>query len=361
MRSDAPGFRRRSRFSRYMREALETREPAHWEAMMKRFEGIDLRRHFRSRDQRIRVPDAAETGDILRRMGKLKPEDELNCGACGYDSCREHAAAIHKGLAESEMCLPYTIDRLNRTVDELAQSNRSLAQTQEALMQSERLASMGQLAAGVAHEVNNPLGVLLMYAHLLLDELDEKNRMREDVKMIAEQADRCRKIVAGLLNFARQSRVRREPTDMRELAESCRRCVVRPDTIEFRVRDDMSNPVASIDADQFLQVLTNLVSNAYHAMPDGGVLEIVTRDTPTTVIVEVRDTGTGIEPDIRGRIFEPFFTTKQMGKGTGLGLAVAYGIVKMHRGTIAVESNHDPALGPTGSVFRVEVPREEEG
>ena len=115
--------------------------------------------------------------------------------------------AINKGLAESEMCLPYTIEQLRRTIKELADSNRQLVSTQEALMQSEKLASMGQLAAGIAHEVNNPLGVVLMYAHLLLDDVKNNPALRDDLTMIAEQADRCKNIVAGLLHFARQNKV----------------------------------------------------------------------------------------------------------------------------------------------------------
>ena len=115
------------------------------------------------------------------------------------------------------MCLPHTIDQLRMALREVETSHVQLAATQEALVQSEKLASMGQLAAGIAHEVNNPLGVVLMYAHLLLDDCDPQSKMREDLVMIAEQADRCKKIVAGLLHFARQNKVVRIPNDLREL------------------------------------------------------------------------------------------------------------------------------------------------
>jgi hypothetical protein len=140
---------------------------------------------------------ASEDGEIkgiLQRMGKFTPEDELNCGACGYDTCREHAVAILKGLAESEMCLPYAIDQLKLTGDELAG-------TKVALKHAEKMAGMGQLAAGIAHEVNNPLGVVLMYAHTLLDERSEQDpELAEDLRTIAVHADRLQKIVAGLLD-----------------------------------------------------------------------------------------------------------------------------------------------------------------
>lgn len=350
-------FRRRAAVSDYARRKMNGFDLDTWRRDMSTYRTIDMTRRFAANDQRIPPPTETELRAILSRMGKEKPEHELNCGACGYDSCREHAVAIHKGLAESEMCLPYTIDRLNRTVDELARSNSDLASAQEALMQSERLASMGQLAAGVAHEVNNPLGVVLMYAHLLLDELKTESEHREDVVMIVEQADRCKKIVGGLLHFARQNRVLRQPTNVPRLVGHCLKMMPHPENVAVEVRDTMAEPVADLDADQITQVMTNLISNAYAAMPEGGTLQIETRDTPRAVTLTVRDTGSGIRPDLRSKVFEPFFTTKQMGKGTGLGLAVTYGIVKMHRGSIRLESNDDPAQGPTGTTFYVDMPR----
>jgi signal transduction histidine kinase/iron only hydrogenase large subunit-like protein len=359
-KSDAPVFRRRARVSRHVREIISRRPVEEWEAAMKLYSGLDLSRSYRNRDQRIDAPESEKIDHILRRMGKNSVEDELNCGACGYSSCREHAAAIHKGLAESEMCLPYTIDRLNETVRELADSNRELASTQEALMQSERLASMGQLAAGIAHEVNNPLGVVILYAHLLLEGLAEDSRLREDASMIAEQADRCKKIVSGLLHFARQNKVLREPVDMRQIVARSIRAVVRPRNIKVEVDDRMEEPVAEVDADQLIQVLTNLFSNAYAAMPDGGVLGVEMTDSADRVVMKIRDTGTGIPAANLPKIFEPFFTTKQIGKGTGLGLAVAYGVIKMHCGDIRVESNADRAAGPTGTTFIIELPRKEQ-
>jgi signal transduction histidine kinase/Fe-S-cluster-containing hydrogenase component 2 len=359
MHSQEPVFRRRAHLSRSVREQIKQRDRAEWEKALKDFAHLDLTRQYSNQDQRLAAPDDRAVTDILNRMGKFRAEDELNCGACGYHSCREHAVAIHKGLAESEMCLPYTIDKLNTTVNELEDSHKELASTQEALMESERLASMGQLAAGIAHEVNNPLGVVLMYAHLLLDDLNEDSSHHKDAQMIAEQADRCKKIVAGLLHFARQNKVLREATNLIELVEKGARAVVKAENVELSVQHDLTDPHAEIDGDQMLQVLTNLVSNAYAAMPDGGQLNIATSDTEQTVTIAVRDTGTGISPENRAKIFEPFFTTKQIGKGTGLGLAVSYGIVKMHCGQISMESNDNPADGPTGTTFTVELPRRE--
>lgn len=353
-------FRRRASVSEHVRRRLGEFDRKQWLSDIAKFRDLDLTRRFAPNDQRAKVPTEHDLKAILTRMGKEKPEDELNCGACGYATCREHAVAIHTGLAESEMCLPYTIDRLNRTVEELAYSNKDLAETQEALMQSERLASMGQLAAGIAHEVNNPLGVVLMYAHLLLEQMDDKSRLRGDAMMIAEQADRCRKIVSGLLHFARQNRVLREPADVRAVVERSCKLVIRPPNIDLVIAHDLENPVAEIDSDQIIQVFVNLINNAYAAMPTGGVLKISTSGTASNVSISFADTGIGIPPENKSKIFEPFFTTKQIGSGSGLGLAISYGIIKMHRGNIRLESNNDPSAGPTGTVFSVDLPRKDE-
>ncbi len=358
MSTDAPLFSRRSQVSRYVRERLAGTDEDLGPDRLAEFDDLDLTRSYTPSDQRLAVPFEEEIHQIMARMGKFKPEDELNCGACGYDTCREHAVAIFKGLAENEMCLPNTIDRLRSTIEELAKSNKDLADVQEALMQSEKLASMGQLAAGIAHEVNNPLGDVLMYAHLLLDECEENSMLREDLSMITEQADRCKKIVSGLLHFARQNKVIPHAVDLRKLIERSVKAVNVPKNIKVTVTNDLKEPIVELDPDQFMQVLTNLISNSVSAMPDGGALKITTTDEENRVKLAVSDTGVGILPENIKKIFDPFFTTKQIGKGTGLGLAVTYGIVKMHRGDISVESNADRQAGPTGTTFTVSLPRQ---
>jgi len=348
--NQSPLFSRRSHVSRYVRARMEGFDRGRWQASLDSLADLDLHRRFTANDQRVPVPGGEELNRILARLGKFKSEDELNCGACGYDTCREHAIAIYKGLAESEMCLPYTIEQLRTTVAELVSAR-------EALMQSEKLASMGQLAAGIAHEVNNPLGVVLMYAHLLLEECDRDSALRGDLSMIASQADRCKKIVAGLLDFARQKEVRRKRTNVCEIVEQSLKDSRVPGRIRTGVVCDVADPHAELDADQFTQVLTNLISNAVAAMPEGGDLTLQVAGDDGRVCFIVSDTGSGIPPGNVKRIFDPFFTTKPIGKGTGLGLAVTYGIVKMHYGDIEVESNADPSTGPTGTTFTVSIPR----
>ena len=177
--------------------------------------------------------------------------------------------------------------------------------------------------------------------------------------MITEQADRCKKIVSGLLNFARQNKLVRHPADLRQLVDRAMRGIQIPEGIAIKIEHDLDDPSADVDRDQIVQVLTNLVTNAAAAMEGSGTLTIRTTGDDVRVRMSVSDTGVGIPPENLKKIFEPFFTTKQMGKGTGLGLAVTYGIVKMHSGDIRVQSNADPVQGPTGTTFTVTLPRHE--
>ncbi len=216
---------------------------------------------------------------------------------------------------------------------------------------------MGQLAAGIAHEVNNPLGVVIMFAHLLLEDLPADDKRREDLQTIVENADRCKKIVSGLLHFARQNKVTPALTDVCELVDEVARLTIVPANVTLEVEHGAPEQAAEVDRDQIAQVLTNLISNALAAMPDGGRLTLRTDGDADSVRIAVADTGVGIPEENRASIFTPFFTTKPVGKGTGLGLAVTYGIVKMHRGQIEVASNANPAKRPTGTTFTVNLPR----
>ncbi len=359
IRNSLPLFNRRRLVQLHVCNRMESLDQWHWQENLRRSQNLDLSRGFEADDQRTPLPEADQLQEVMARIGKDSPKDQLNCGACGYDTCREHAVAICKGLAENTMCLPYTIDRLYGAVREVEASNRQLAEAQDALIQSEKLASMGQLAAGIAHEVNNPLGVVLMYSHLLLDACPDDNSLRSDLTMITEQADRCKKIVAGLLHFARQNKVVRYPADVRDLVDRALRAIRLPEDVEVRVEHPLTDPIAEVDRDQIVQVLTNLISNAVAAMETGGTLTVRTSEAAEQVVLSVIDTGTGIPEENMKKIFDPFFTTKPMGKGTGLGLAVIYGIVKMHCGDIRVQSQADSAAGPTGTTFTVVLPRRE--
>ncbi len=320
---------------------------------------INMAVSFENDDHRLPAPSDDEIKAILKRLGKRTPEDELDCEACGYKTCREHAIAIHKGLAENEMCLPFTIERLKDSLEEVRVSHDQLEETKQALFNAEKLASMGQLSAGIAHEINNPLGVILLNAKIMLDFMDNKSEDYEDIKLIVEQAERCKKIVSGLLDFARKNKVIPQVVDILAFIKNCMRSVITADNVMINVDSSAINdPVFEFDKDQMTQVFTNLIVNATEAMqPKGGKIDITLTDTPDQLRISVADNGPGIPEEYRNKIFEPLFTTKQIGKGTGLGLAVTYGIIKMHHGQITLKSNTDPDAGPTGSEFIISIPR----
>ena len=318
---------------------------------------LDLSRSFKRDDQRINVSSEDEIEKVLFQMGKFSQQDHLDCGACGYDTCLSHARAITQGLAEVEMCLPYSIDTLHHTIHKLADSNHKLLSVEQALRQSEKLAHMGQLSAGIAHELNNPLGVVIMYSNLLLEESGDNQQLKEDLELIVEQAGRCKSIVGGLLNFARKNQVKYSRTDLEELMRISTTSMIFPDNITFIMENHLSNPFAEMDKEQMVQVITNLLKNGMEAMPNGGALTVNLSDSHDWVIIKIRDEGTGIAPGDLEKVFEPFYTTKGIGKGTGLGLATTYGIVKMHRGEVDVKSNTQPEKGPTGTEFTIKLPR----
>ncbi len=353
-------YNRRALVSRYANSKMNDTEQQNWKEEFDKYSLLNLSVTYKPEEKKIDISVNCDVSEILASMGKTTKKDQLDCGACGYESCIEHAIAIKNGLAEVEMCLPYTIEKLHKSVLDLALSNEKLTSMRQALKQSEKLAHMGQLSAGIAHELNNPLGVVIMYSNILLEEASADDPVKEDLKLIVEQAGRCKKIVGGLLNFARKNQVNHQQTVMRELVDHSLASLIVPANINIDITDNMTDPEAMLDTEQMTQVITNLVKNAFEAMPGGGTITILLEDTLSDVSLIISDTGTGIKDEDKAKIFEPFFTTKGIGHGTGLGLATAYGIVKMHKGQITVESNIDPSKRPTGTSFKIVLPRRKE-
>jgi two-component system NtrC family sensor kinase len=207
------------------------------------------------------------------------------------------------------------------------------------LVETERLAAVGELVAGVAHEVNNPLSSISAFAQLLLQDATLTADQQESVEVVHAEALRASQVVRDLLAFARRSAPRREPVELGQVAERALRLrgyqlASQNVRAEVALPDDL--PAVLGDARQLQQVVLNLVTNALQAMPDGGLLRMTARDDGQTVALEIADTGSGIPAPARPHIFEPFFTTKDEGEGTGLGLSVSYGIVAAHGGTLAL-------------------------
>ena len=357
MSKGAQKFTRRTLVGDYVKNKIERNNFGLWQENIEKLSDVDLTQKFAVVDRRIPEPEKEQIEKVLREMGKNSEKDHLNCGACGDDTCVEHAIAISEGLAEIEMCLPYAIEKLHHSIDELHQSNEKLASAQMALKQSEKLASMGQLSAGIAHELNNPLGVITMYSNILKDEAPQDDPIRKDLELIVEQANRCKNIVGGLLNFARKNQVRLSETDFNKFVQKSIASIIKPDSITVNFESSLEDPIVMIDQDQMMQVLTNLEKNAVEAMPNGGNINISLSGNASSVEINLSDTGVGIPKENMEKIFTPFFTTKEIGKGTGLGLPLIYGIVKMHKGQISITSNAIPEEGPTGTNFKITIPR----
>ena len=241
----------------------------------------------------------------------------------------------------------------------LAQSFNSMVETlrttEQQLIQSEKLASVGQLAAGVAHEINNPLGTILLFSDIMRRELPSDDPRRDDVTMIIDEATRCKTIVSDLLNFARQNEVLAQTTDVNALlTDTIDEITIQPVFDHVKIVSQLDAFLPSIQADpaQLREVFVNLMTNAAEAMEGGGSLTITTASAEDEMVkIAFQDTGCGIPEQNLSKIFTPFFTTKAIGKGTGLGLAIVYGIIKMHRGQIYVESE----VG-VGSTFTITLP-----
>jgi hypothetical protein len=225
---------------------------------------------------------------------------------------------------------------------------------EEQLQHTEKMASVGLLAAGVAHEVNTPLAGISSYTQLLRGQLDEQDPRQQVLEKIEKQSFRAAKIINGLLNFSRSSGTEFDRVDVNKvLADVLALVEHQLDGSRIRVRRELAERLPAIrgNENRIQQVFFNLILNARDAMPSGGWLTLRTHADDETVVVEVGDTGHGIRREHIRRIYDPFFTTKGIGKGTGLGLSVSYGIVQEHGGAIFVES--DPG---TGTTFQVALP-----
>jgi signal transduction histidine kinase len=223
------------------------------------------------------------------------------------------------------------------------------------LRRTERLASIGQLAAGIAHEINNPLSIVLGYTKMLRQDASEPS-LREDLDIISSNAGMCKKIVEDLLNFSRQSKTRNSLVNLNETLESVLAVVEKnfsEDGVRIQRDFDPGLPQVVADVDKIRQVFMNLILNAFQAIQGSGVITVSSCSDAGRggARIVVFDTGSGIADDIRDAIFDPFFTTKEPGQGTGLGLSVSYGIIQEHKGDITVESE----IGK-GSTFTIWLP-----
>jgi two-component system NtrC family sensor kinase len=227
---------------------------------------------------------------------------------------------------------------------------------QKQMAQADKLASIGELSSGIAHEINNPLGIILGYTQLLLRGINPQSDQFDDLKTIEKHVKSCKAIVEDLLNFARTSSPQKENLDIHAVIEDAIGFVRHHSNLEeIQIETVFAAdlPSTRMDGKKIKQVLINLLMNAIHAVARRGTITITTglNDTATRITVTVSDTGSGIEKENLLRIFDPFFTTKPTGEGTGLGLSVSYGIIKGHGGNITVKSERGQ-----GAVFTLSLP-----
>jgi PAS domain S-box-containing protein len=309
--------------------------------------------------------------EMMRRMrsnqygppGKLNPTRISFTGKSGEEvPVNFSAAMITEGGQEIGSVGIFTDlrehERMRRELDDLRENERmrrELEEIQRQLVQAEKIASLGRLAAGVAHEINNPLAGVLIYADMLMKEIGGNQQWRQDLEEIISQTLRCKQIVARLLEFSRQSLDERVVFDVNEIIGHCVTLLQHQSLFHnVEIMQELESDLPQIlgNPGELEQVFTNLLINGADAMEGKGKITIISRSEPEAkkVLLEFSDTGPGIPLEIRGKIFEPFFTTKPVGVGTGLGLSVVYGVVQRHSGSIETEC---PPAGGTTFIIRL--------
>ncbi len=284
-------------------------------------------------------------GDLAHRV-KVNSKDEIGYLAESFNRMTVNLETANEKLIEWGKTLEKKVEE--RTIE--------LREMQAHLIQSEKLASLGKLAAGIAHEINNPLGGILIYSNLLLEDTGEKSPYYENLKKIVKETSRCKNIVRGLLEFARPKEPEMSLININEIVESSLSIMERQTLFQnIKIKKTYASDLPKIVADsaQLQQVFVNIILNAAEAMDGKGLLTLRTslNEDGSYMEVQFSDTGHGIKEEDKKRLFEPFFSTKEVGKGTGLGLAISYSIIQKHKGTIEVDSQ----IGK-GSTFTIRLP-----
>ncbi len=269
---------------------------------------------------------------------------ESACPGCpaymSIDSQRSHTAEIRSDTRYFQVST-FPISQTGAFI-EVIKDITDRKELEQRLMESVKLAGVGTLAAGVAHEINNPLSIILGFAQTMLKDLPHENELYKDLRIVEQEANRCAKVVKDLLTFARPGRIEKSETNLVELIQTCislLRHFIRKNEIAVEEQYSSELPRLWIDSKKIQQVFINILLNAIEAMPNGGRLKIGVDALPAegTFRIDISDTGLGIPEDYRTKIFEPFFTTKS-NKGTGLGLSICRSIIKEHLGSIGVNS-----------------------
>lgn len=321
-----------------------------------------------------KLPDIGGMG-MLRVMKGINPRMEVIMAAA-HSTIGISIGAIDEGAygyvakpfnaGEVKMIIRKALEKQkidgekSELTEHLRDVDKKLRETQERLIRSERLAMIGQVATNISHEIFNPLTTISGWVQLLLSETEEKSPRRGHLKNIEKEIKRITKLAQGLLSYSRRASSFKKPLNINGLIDETLALTEEQTMAQgVKIVKELSSglPLISADSDQLQQVLINLISNALDAMPHGGELKISTRihaphpSKGAGVEVRVQDTGYGIPEKEIGRIFEPFFTVKKGKRATGLGLAIAYEIVKGHRGSLTAES-----IPGKGTTFIIQLP-----
>jgi signal transduction histidine kinase len=257
---------------------------------------------------------------------------------------KEKAFAIEKARTQA----------LQERAFELQEAYEKLRKAQSMLFQSEKMAAVGRLAGGIAHEINNPMGVILGFAQSIVARIKDNDPLYNPLKSIEREAVRCRKLVVDLLTFSRMGRVQAESIDINQtIDETLSLIESQSKLMNIKINKAYGTGLTHVRANknQIQQVVVNICNNAIDAMPAGGIITITTKQEGRHIMMEIADTGKGMNEEVRKHMFEPFYTTKEVGKGTGLGLSLCFEIIQQHDGIIEFESEEGK-----GATFRVKIP-----
>jgi signal transduction histidine kinase/Fe-S-cluster-containing hydrogenase component 2 len=321
------------RIKRIREFASHVSNPQYAQRDMLLHRNLDLSRTFRSAPVILSMPTEPEIRQVLGDLGMPSADEERNCGACGYDTCREKAIAVAQGIAEMEMCLPFLMEQLHSSY--------------KTLIHLEKMSSLGQMAASVVHQINNPIHGVLTYIRLLLKNLGDKKfdpaYYEKRLQMIEGELMKCCSITKAILETSRQEEPNFCQTDINKLVEHVIEFFEHlAKTMDIRLIKQLDQflPTTRADPDYLQQVFNNIALNALQAMTAGGCLTVSTfmHASGRRIGIAFEDTGSGISPQNMEKLFTPFFTTKGKGEGVGLGLAVCQNIIRRHGGQIDVES-----------------------
>ncbi len=284
-------------------------------------------------------------GDLSHKVD-VKSKDEVGILADSFNQMTTDLKTANEKLIEWGRTLEKKVE----------ERTKELREAQAHLFQTEKLASLGKLAAGVAHEINNPLGGILIYSHLLLEDLDKNSPYHNNLEKIVKETTRCKDIVKGLLEFARPKEPEATLTNVNELLNKSLSLIESQSlfqNIQVEKRYSADLPLIVADSAQLQQVFMNIILNAADAMQGEGRLTLRTSlsSDGEDLIIDFSDTGPGIREEDMEKIFDPFFTTKEVGHGTGLGLSISYSIIRKHQGTIDVQSTFGE-----GATFTIKLP-----